>query len=66
MKGKNEEEQEPMNEMIAGICVKLVERFYIPNYRVMLVDNLYSYGILKDEMSLTREVLAEWDEKDFE
>lgn len=62
MKGKNEEEQEPVNEMIAGFCVKIVERFYIPNYRVMLVENLYSNGILKDEMSLVREVMAEWDE----
>jgi hypothetical protein len=32
----------------------------------MLVDNLYSYGITKEELSLAREVLAEWDEKDFE
>lgn len=65
-KGKNEAEEEPVNEMIAGFCVKLVERFYIPNYKVMLVDNLYSYGITKEELSLAREVLAEWDEKDFE
>ena len=63
---KKEEEQEPVNEMIAGFCVKLVERFYIPNYRVMLIDNLYSNGIHREEMSLVREVLAEWDEKDFE
>ena len=48
-----------VSQSAAGIAVKLTERYYLPNYQIVLLNNLSKEGIQTDDMPLVLETLAE-------
>lgn len=58
-KDLSDNEQHQINRSVGGIAVKLVERYFLPNFRISFINNLNNGGIQISDLPLVLETLAE-------